>query len=60
MSDDDAASVIACVASVATQPFITQPPPLVLFALNLAHAMQGVVNFAKPDNVKLHKKVTSR
>ena len=57
MSDDDAASAIDSVASVATQPVI---PPLLPFALNPAHAMQGVINFAKSDNVKLRKKGTSR
>ena len=56
MSDDDAASAIA---SVATQPIIPQSPPLVPFALNPVHAMKGVINFAKPDNVKLNKKGTS-
>ena len=60
MSDDDAESSLASVASVATQPVITHPHPLVLFALNPAHAMQGVINFSKLDNIKLHKKGTSR
>ena len=53
MIDDDAASDISGVASVATQPVI---PPLVSFALNPAHSMRGVINFTKPDNFKLHKK----
>ena len=57
MSDDDAAYAIDIVASVATQPVI---PPLVQFALNPAHAIQGVINFSKSDNFKLHKKGTSR
>ena len=60
MSDDETASSIASVASVDTQPVIPQSPPLVLFALNPAHAMKGVINFTKSDNVKLHKKGTSR
>ena len=57
MSDDDAASDISSLASVATQPFI---PHLVPFALNPAHAVHGVINFVKSDNVKLHKKGTSQ
>ena len=60
MSDDDAESSIASVASVATQPVIRHSPPLVPFALNPTHAIQGVTNFSKLDNVKLHKKGTSR
>ena len=60
MSNDDAASAIASVASVATQPVIPRSPSLVPFALNPAHAMQGVIDFAKSDNVKLHKKGTSQ
>ena len=60
MSDDDAVSAIASVASVATQPVIRHSPPLVPFALNPTHAIQGVTNFSKLDNVKLHKKGTSR
>ena len=60
MSDDDAASDIASVSSVATQPVIPHSPHLFPFALNPAHDMQGVINFAKLDNVKLHKKGTSR
>ena len=47
MSDDDAASSIASVASVATQPVIPHSPSLGPFALNPAHAMQGKINFAK-------------
>ena len=58
MSDDDAASAI--VASVATQPVIPHSPTIVLFALNPSRAMQGVINFAKSNNVKLHKKGTPR
>ena len=57
MSDDDTESDIASVSSVASQPVI---PPLFLFALNPAHAMQGVINSVKSDNVKLHKKGTSQ
>ena len=53
MSDENAASAISSVASVATQPDI---PPIVMYALNLAQAMQGVINFAKLDHVKLHTK----
>ena len=49
MSDDDAAFVIYSVANVATQPVIPHSPDLVLIALNPAHAMQGVINFAKLD-----------
>ena len=56
MSDDEAASAIASVSSVDTQPVI---PHLVPFALNLTHAMPGVINFAKSYNVKLHNKGTS-
>ena len=56
MSDDDTASIISSVASVSNQPVI---PPLFPFALNPAHAMQGVINFVKSDNFKLHKKGTS-
>ena len=58
MSDDDATSAVDDGASVATQ--LLRVPILVPFALNPAHAMQGVINFAKSDNVKLHKKGTSR
>ena len=43
--------------SIATQPV---SPPLILFALNPTHAVQRVINFAKSDNVKLHRKGTSR
>ena len=57
MSDDDAASDISNAASGGTHQFI---PPFVPFALNPAHAMQGVINFAKSDNVKPHKKCISR
>ena len=60
MSDDNTASAIASVASVATQPFIPHSPPLFLFALNTTHVMQGVIKFAKLDKVKLHKKGTAR
>ena len=56
-SDDDAASDISDVASLANQPVI---PPLFTFALNPAHSMQVVINFAKSDHVKLHKKCLSR
>ena len=56
-SDDDSASDIDSIASVDTQPVI---PPLVPFALNPAHSMQGVINFVKSDNIKLHKKGTSQ
>ena len=44
-------------ASIATQ---SVSPPLIPFALNSAHAVQGVINFAKSDNVNLHRKGTSR
>ena len=47
MDDDDSASTIDGGASIATQPVI---PPLVPFALNPAQS----------DNVKLHRKGTSR
>ena len=60
MSDDDAASDIASVARLATQTVIPDSHPLVPFVLNPAHAMQGVINFVKSDNVKLHKKGTPR
>ena len=60
MIDDETKFSIASVASVATQPVIPHSPSLVPFALNPAHAMQGVIDFAKPDNVKLQKKGTSR
>ena len=60
MSDDDAASSIAGVASVATQTVIHHSSPLVLFALNTTHDMHGVINLAKLDNVKLQKKGTSQ
>ena len=57
MDYDDMASAIDGGASIATQPV---SPPLITFALNPAHAVQGVINFAKSDNVKLHRKGTSR
>ena len=60
MSDDDAASVISSVSSIANQPVIPHSPPLVPFALNPSHAMQGVINFAKLDNIKVHKKGNSQ
>ena len=60
MSDDDATSDIASVASVATQPVIPHFFPSVPFALNTVHDMLGVISFAKSDNVKLHKKGTSQ
>ena len=60
MSDDDAASAIASVANVYTPPVITHSPPFVLFPLNPAHAIQDVINFARSDNVKLHKKGNAR
>ena len=60
MSDDDAAYAITSVASIDTQPVIPCCPPFFPFALNTAHAMQGVINFTKLDNIKLQKKRTSR
>ena len=54
---DGSASAIDGGDSIVTQ---SVSPPLILFALNPAHAVQGVINFAKSDNVKLHRKVTSR
>ena len=57
MDDYDMASAIDGGDSIATQPV---SPHLIPFALNLAHAVQGVINFAKLDNVKLHRKGTSR
>ena len=57
MSDEDAAFDISSVSSVDTQPVI---PPIVLFSLNPAQAMQGVINFVKCHKVKLHRKYTSR
>ena len=56
MDDDDMASDIDYGATIATQPV---SPPLIPFALNLAHSVQGVINFSKSDNVKLHRKGTS-
>ena len=53
----ESASAIDGGDSIATQPV---SPPLILFALNPAHAVQGVINFAKSDNIKLHRKGTSR
>ena len=53
MDYDDSAYAIDGGDSIATQPV---SPPLILFALNPAHAVQGVINFAKLDNVKLHIK----
>ena len=38
----------------------TVSPPLIPFVLNPEHAVQGVINFAKSDHVKLHRKGTSR
>ena len=57
MDYDDSASSINGGASIATQ---SGSPPLIPFALNPAHAGQGVINFAKSDNIKLHRKDTSR
>ena len=56
MDYDDSASAIDGGTSIATQPV---SPPLIPLALNPAHTVQGVINFAKSDNVKLHKKGTS-
>ena len=53
---DNSASAIGGGASIATQPV---SPPLIPFAFNPAHAVQGVINFSKLDNVKLHSKGTS-
>ena len=53
MDYDDSASAIYGGASIATQPV---SPPLVLFVLNPAHSVQGVINFSKSDNLKLHRK----
>ena len=57
MDYDDLASAIDGGASIATQPV---SPTLIPFTLNPAHAVQGVINFSKSDNVKLHRKGTSR
>ena len=57
MDDDDMASAIDDEASIATQPV---SPPLIPFALNTTHSVQGVINFEKSDNVKQHRKGTSR
>ena len=57
MDYDDSASAIDGKASISTQPV---SPPLITFALNPAHPVKGVINFAKFDNVKLHRKGTSR
>ena len=57
MDYDDSASAIDDGASISTRPV---SPPLIPFALNSAHAVQGVINFLKSDNVKLHRKSTSR
>ena len=57
MDYDDSASAIDGGASIATQ---SVSPPLIPFALNPAHAVQGVINFAISDNIKLHRKGTSR
>ena len=54
---DDSSYAIDGGASIATQPV---SPPLILFAFNPAHAVKGVMNFAKSDNVKVHRKGTSR
>ena len=55
MAYDESASAIDDGGSIATQPL---SPPLIPFALNPAHAVQGVINFAKSDNVNLHRKGT--
>ena len=57
MEYDDSASSINGEAGISTQ---SVSPPLIPFALNLAHSVQGVINFARSDNVKLHRKGTSR
>ena len=57
MDYDDLASAIDGGAIIATQPV---SPLLTPFALNPAHAVQGMINFAKSDNVNLHRKGTSR
>ena len=44
MDEDDTVSAINGGVIVATQPV---SPPLIPFALNPAHAVQGVINFAK-------------
>ena len=56
MDDDDMTSVIDCGDSIATQPV---NPPIIPFK-NTAQAVQGVINFSKSENVKLHRKGTSR
>ena len=57
MDYDKSESAIDGGDNIATQPV---SPLLVPFELNPAHAVQGVINFAKWDNVKLHRKGTSR
>ena len=57
MDYDDSASAIYGGANIATQLVST---PLIPFALNPAHAVHGVINFARSDNVNLHRKGTSR
>ena len=57
MDEDDKASTIDGGDSVATQQV---SPPLITFALNPAHVVKGVINLAKSDNIKLHRKGTSR
>ena len=57
MDYDDSASEIDGGASISTQPV---SPPMIPFALNPAHAVQGVINFSKSDNIILQRKGTSR
>ena len=57
MDYEDLAYAIDGADSTAIQPVSL---PLIPFALNPAHAVQGVINFSKSDNVKLHRKGTSR
>ena len=57
MDYDDLAYTIDGGDSIATEPV---SPPLIPFVLNPVHAIQGVINFAKSDNVRLHRKGTSR
>ena len=57
MDYDDSASAIDSGASIATQPV---SPPMIPFSSNPAHAVQGLISFSKSDNVKLHRKGTSR
>ena len=57
MDYDYSSSAIDGGASIATQ---SVSPPLIPFALNPAHAVQGVINFSRSDHVKLRKKCTSR